>query len=106
MPKSSDRDPKGKTEVLTRPKVKRPPLYRVILHNDDYTTQEFVIEVLQHFFYKTFEEALMLMLAIHHTGKGIGGVYPHDIAVTKIRQIEAHASKCEMPLRLSLEPDE
>ena len=105
MPKPSDKGDRGKTEVLTRPKVKRPPLYRVILHNDDYTTQEFVVSVLILFFHKSQEEAYHLMLGIHLTGKGIGGIYPHDIAVSKVHQVETWSDQNEMPLRLSLEPD-
>ena len=98
--------PNEKTEVLTRPKLKKPPLYRVVFHNDDYTTREFVVMVLQRYFYKTYEESVRLMLLIHHTGKGIGGVFPYDIAVTKMYQVETLATKLEMPLRLSIEPDE
>ena len=99
-------NPNEKTEVLTRPKLKKPPLYRVVFHNDDYTTREFVIMVLQRYFYKSYEESVRLMLLIHHTGKGIGGVFPYDIALTKVYQVETLAAEFEMPLRLSLEPDE
>ena len=95
-----------KTEVLDRPKLKRPPLYRVILHNDDYTTQEFVISVLQRYFHKSIEQATQLMLAVHKTGKGVAGIYPYDIAATKIHQVENYATRCEMPLRVSMEPDD
>ena len=99
-------NPNEKTEVLTRTKLKKPPLYRVIFHNDDYTTREFVVMVLQRFFYKSYEESMRLMLLIHHTGKGIGGVFPHDIALSKVHQVETLATQFEMPLRLSIEPDE
>ena len=99
-------NPNEKTEVLTRTKLKKPPLYRVVFHNDDYTTRQFVVDVLQRYFYKSYEEAERLMLLIHHTGKGVGGVFPHDIALTKVYQVETMAAKVGMPLRLSLEPDE
>ena len=95
-----------KTEVLDRPKLKRPPMYRVILHNDDYTTQEFVISILQMFFHKNMEQAQKLMLAVHRTGKGVAGIYPYDIAITKVKQVEMHANRCEMPLMVSVEPDQ
>jgi ATP-dependent Clp protease adaptor protein ClpS len=99
-------NPNEKTDVLTRTKLKKPPLYRVVFHNDDYTTREFVVSVLQRYFYKSLEESMRLMLLIHHTGKGIGGVFPYDIALSKMHQVETLAAKFEMPLRLSLEPDE
>ena len=94
-----------KTEVLDRPKLKRPPMYRVILHNDDYTTQEFVISILQVYFHKTIEQATQLMLDVHRTGRGIAGIYPYDMAATKVKQVEMHASRYEMPLMISMEPD-
>jgi ATP-dependent Clp protease adaptor protein ClpS len=94
-----------KSEVLTKQRVKRPPLYRVIMLNDDYTTQEFVILVLRRFFHKSNEEAQALMRAIHNTGRGVAGVYPHDIAVTKVQQVRAAAQQNSMPLRLTIEPD-
>ena len=106
MANRPNRDKREKTEVLTRPKVKRPPLYRVIFHNDDYTTREFVVSVLQHFFHKSVSDATHLMLKIHHTGKGVAGVYPYDIAVTKVKQVETLSAQEEMPLRVSLEADE
>jgi ATP-dependent Clp protease adaptor protein ClpS len=98
-------DRKGQTAVLDRPKLKRPPLYKVILLNDDYTTQEFVILILRKFFQKNNDDALRLMRAVHNTGKGIAGVYPHDIAVTKVRQVQNYAQQFEMPLRLTIEAE-
>ena len=100
-----DQGPDGAVEVLTKTRVKRPPLYRVVMLNDDYTTQEFVVLVLRRYFHKTNEEAQQLMRAIHNTGKGVAGVYPHDIAVTKIQQVRAAAQQHSMPLRLTLEAD-
>ena len=82
MAKKRQPNQREKTEVLDRPKLKRPPMYRVILHNDDYTTQEFVISILQMFFHKNMEQAQKLMLAVHRTGKGVAGIYPYDICVS------------------------
>ena len=106
----SDREPSAPdqdSEVLTKTKakVKRPPLYRVVMLNDDYTTQEFVILVLRRFFHKSSNDAFELMRAIHTTGRGVAGVYPHDIAVTKVDQVQNFARQYSMPLRLSVEPD-
>ena len=99
------RNREGQTAVLTRPKLKRPPLYKVILLNDDYTTQEFVVLVLRKFFQKNSDQAFQLMRAVHNTGKGIAGVYPHDIAVTKVKQVQNFAQQFEMPLRLTIEAE-
>lgn len=104
---STPRDPKRSkgTQLLTRQRFKRPPLYKVLFHNDDYTSQEFVVMVLRRYFYKSQAEATHVMLSVHRTGKGIAGIYPHDIASTKVKQVERLAQEHEMPLKLSLEPE-
>lgn len=89
------------TEVLE--KIQEPIRYKVILLNDDYTTQEFVMEVLQSIFYKNFEESLNLMLQIHHNGKGVCGIYPYDIAEIKAIQVRKMAKEKQYPLRAILE---
>ncbi|MEZ4463787.1 MAG: ATP-dependent Clp protease adaptor ClpS [bacterium] len=94
------------TQVLTRKKLARPPMYRVIFHNDDYTTRDFVVLVLMRYFHKSHAEASTIMLHVHTQGRGIAGIYPYDIAATKISQVEQLASKHQMPLRLTMEPDE
>ena len=99
------RDREGQTAVLTRPKLKRPPLYKVILLNDDYTTQEFVVLVLRKFFQKNADQAFELMRTVHNTGKGVAGVYPYDIAATKVKQVQNFAQQFEMPLRLTIEAE-
>lgn len=108
MSKPRGTDPKNTedTQVLTRKKLTRPPLYRVVFHNDDYTTREFVVLVLMRYFHKSHAEASSIMLHIHTQGRGIAGIYPYDIAATKIAQVEQLASKHQMPLRLTMEPDE
>ena len=103
--KNKDQNQDGQTAVLTRTKIKRPPMYKVIFLNDDYTTQEFVVLVLRRFFQKNSEEAFELMKAVHNTGKGIAGVYPYDIAVTKVKSVQLFAAQNEMPLRLTIEAE-
>ena len=99
-------DRREQTSVLTRRRLKRPPLYRVIFHNDDYTTREFVVMALMRYFHKTNSEATTLMMQVHTHGKGIAGIYPHDIAHTKRAQVEGLAREHEMPLKLSVESED
>lgn len=97
--------PEGQTDTLTqtRPEVKQPPMYKVILLNDDYTTMEFVVHVLQKFFQKSFEEATQIMLHVHHKGAGICGLYPFEIAETKVALVTDYARKNEHPLQCTME---
>lgn len=101
-----DHDEERQSDVLTKKRLKRPPLYRVIFHNDDYTTRDFVVMVLMRYFHKSHAEATSVMLHVHTKGKGIAGIYPYDIAATKVAQVEQLARQHEMPLRLSLEPED
>jgi ATP-dependent Clp protease adaptor protein ClpS len=87
-----------------RPKLKEPPHYAVVLHNDDYTTMEFVTEVLQRYFHKTGEEAVQIMLKVHQQGKGVAGTYTYQIAETKVAQVGAYAEAKSFPLRCTVEP--
>ncbi len=98
-------DRREDTQVVTRRRLKRPPLYRVFFHNDDYTTRDFVVMALMRYFHKTHSEATTLMLQVHTQGKGIAGIYPYDIAHTKRAQVESLAREHEMPLKLSVESD-
>ena len=93
-------------DVATRRRLKRPPLYRVLFHNDDYTTRDFVVMVLMQYFHKNHVEASRIMLQVHRRGMGVAGIYPYDIANTKVHQVESLARENSMPLRLSLEPDD
>ncbi len=86
-----------------RSKSKPPKLYKVVLFNDDYTTMDFVIEVLQTFFAMSRERATQVMLKVHQEGSAICGVYPRDIAETKVAQVIAFAKQREHPLRCELE---
>jgi ATP-dependent Clp protease adaptor protein ClpS len=84
-------------------KVKLPPMYKVLLHNDDYTTMEFVVQVLQSVFHKTAADATQIMLHIHRSGLGVAGVYTQEIAETKVSTVEAMARQHEYPLKCTME---
>ena len=103
---AKDKDGGTSTAVLERSKLQRPNLWRVILHNDDYTTQEFVVQILMGFFRKDPTEAHHLMLKVHMTGKAIVAAYPKDIAETKVQQVTDYAQETGHPLMVTLEPDE
>lgn len=86
-------------------KVEKPPLYKVILHNDDYTTMDFVVLVLQKFFYKNETEAAHIMMSVHKKGKGIAGTFTFEVAETKVNQVNSFARSSEHPLKCSLETE-
>ena len=85
-------------------KTKEPPMFRVILCNDDYTTMDFVVHVLEAVFKKKAEEATQIMLQVHRAGKGTAGVYTREVAETKITIVHHLARKNEYPLRCAMEP--
>ena len=84
-------------------KVKLPPMYKVLLLNDDYTPMEFVVLVLQKFFGMTRERATQVMLKVHREGMGVCGVYPRDVASTKVQQVAGYARKLQHPLQCVME---
>ncbi|HTE51071.1 MAG TPA: ATP-dependent Clp protease adaptor ClpS [Kofleriaceae bacterium] len=92
-------------EVKERAATKRPPLYKVLLHNDDYTTKEFVVMVLQAVFHLGEVDANRIMLHVHENGVGVAGVYPFEVAETKIAKTMQLARRYEYPLQLSMEPE-
>ena len=94
------------TKTRTKQQLKRPPMYKVLLHNDNYTTREFVVAILREVFHRGETEAVQIMLHVHYNGMGVAGVYPHDVAETKIRTVEKLARENEFPLRLSMEPED
>ncbi|MBZ0118630.1 MAG: ATP-dependent Clp protease adaptor ClpS [Sandaracinaceae bacterium] len=94
------------TETRTERRVKRPRMYRVLLHNDDYTTREFVVEVLRAVFHHSETEAVRIMLHVHHNGVGVAGVFTREVAETKTKTVEQLAREHEYPLRVSMEPEE
>lgn len=86
------------------PELKRPPMYAVVLLNDDYTPMEFVIEILQQYFAMNLDQATQVMLTVHYEGKGVAGVYPRDIAETKANQVNNYARSQGHPLLCQIEP--
>ena len=96
---------KNKEEALIKDKkdLREPPLYKVLLHNDDYTTMEFVVMVLETIFGKDTAEATAIMLNVHHQGLGIAGVYSREIGETKVSEVHQTARKNQFPLKCSLE---
>jgi ATP-dependent Clp protease adaptor protein ClpS len=92
--------------VLPRREVRQPRRFGVILHNDDYTTMEFVVMVLNRFFGKSDTEATRTMLEVHHRGQGLAGVYSRDVAESKVEQVEELARSEGHPLRCTAEPFE
>ena len=93
------------TDTRSEQKLERPRLWRVLLHNDDYTTQDFVIWVLESVFHKPRGEAVAIMLAVHRSGMGVAGVYTHDVAETKVQTTRQLAEEHEFPLLVTMEPE-
>lgn len=89
----------------TEEDVKEPPLYKVLLHNDDYTSMEFVVEVLMHVFNKPIAEATGIMLNVHKQGTGLCGHYPYDVAETKVETVHLLARERGFPLKCSMEEE-
>jgi len=94
----------GVVEEIAKPELKRPPMYKVMLMNDDYTPMEFVIEILQLFFNMNREKATQIMLAVHTNGKAACGIFTRDIAETKSAQVNQYAQECQHPLISEIEP--
>ena len=93
----------GVAEAEAKPKLKRPPMYKVILLNDDYTPMEFVVHVLQKFFNMDAERATQLMLAVHTQGSAVCGIFPRDVAETKSEQVNLYAQEHQHPLLSTIE---
>lgn len=98
--------PKRKTTTDADAKKKRAPMWKVILHNDNKTTMDFVVWILMRFFGKDIEEAKEIMLKVHETGQGIAGVYPQEVAELKKDQVVSAARTQKFPLTVTIEPDE
>ncbi|MDK3016981.1 ATP-dependent Clp protease adapter ClpS [Pseudodonghicola flavimaris] len=101
-------DDEDETSILlkTRPKTKRPPLYKVLLLNDDYTPMEFVVHVLERFFNMTHAQAFEVMLTVHKKGVAVVGVFSHEIAETKVGQVMDFARRHQHPLQCTMEKEE
>jgi ATP-dependent Clp protease adaptor protein ClpS len=99
----ANKEREGSILEAERAKLKPPPMFKVMLLNDDFTPMEFVVLVLQKFFGMTRERATQVMLKVHREGIGVCGVYPHDIASTKVQQVAAFARRHQHPLQCVME---
>lgn len=97
----------SQTGVVTKttPKTKKPPLYKVLLLNDDFTPMEFVVYVLERFFHKKRQEATTIMLHVHRRGVGVCGVFTYEVAETKVNQVVDHARQNQHPLQCTMEKE-
>jgi ATP-dependent Clp protease adaptor protein ClpS len=102
-PKFDDGGVATEVEKKTKQKLQRPKLYKVLLLNDDYTTMEFVLQVLEGVFQKSPAEAYRIMMQVHLNGSGIAGVYPWEVAETKVETLAALAREAQFPLRAAIE---
>lgn len=107
MPNWSKEDHESEEGVITerKQKVDKPPMYKVLLHNDDFTTQEFVVLILQSVFHKNFADAFKIMMAVHNAGIGIAGVYTHEIAEAKCNRVIEMAQSQGFPLLCTVEEE-
>ncbi len=103
--RSKDTSKKRGVAVKERTHTKRPKMYRVLFHNDDYTTMDFVVLVLRQFFDLDRTEATRVMLMVHHSGSGVAGCYAYEVAETKIHQASEFSRAHDFPLRITMEPD-
>lgn len=100
-----DRQTSGEVLERSEQQTKKPELYKVLLLNDDYTTMEFVVEILESVFHKGPAEAYRIMLAVHTQGKGLCGVYSFEVAETKVATVVERAREHGFPLRAAMEPE-
>lgn len=92
-------------EIQEKEKTKPPSLYKVIMFNDNYTTMDFVVDILMEVFNKNEKEAVIIMLSIHNSGSGICGVFPYEIAETKVNIVHSKAREAGFPLRCGIEKE-
>ncbi len=97
-------DTESGTDVREKVKTREPQMYKVVLLNDDYTSMEFVVLVLESVFHKTGSEAQQIMLSVHNNGSGIAGVYTKEVAETKVAIVHHLAKQNQFPLKCALEP--
>ncbi|PYR78524.1 MAG: ATP-dependent Clp protease adapter ClpS [Acidobacteria bacterium] len=101
----TERQTGGEVLERTRQQTKKPELFKVLLLNDDYTTMDFVVEVLESVFHKPPAEAYRIMMAVHTQGKGLCGLYPYEVAETKVSTVVELARGNGFPLRATMEPE-
>ncbi|MGV6826384.1 MAG: ATP-dependent Clp protease adapter ClpS [bacterium] len=99
----NDEDDGGLQTAESRPKLKKPPMFKVMLLNDDYTPMDFVVEVLERFFRMDRENATRIMLHVHTRGMGVCGVFTRDVAETKVAQVNEHSQANHHPLMCTME---
>lgn len=104
MSSETDRDEQSGTATIRKEKLQPPKMYKVIMHNDDYTTMEFVVHVLQKYFSKSSPEAHAIMLEVHTRGFGICGIYTYEVAESKVAKVTKYARENGHPLKCSTEP--
>ncbi|MDP9195502.1 MAG: ATP-dependent Clp protease adapter ClpS [Pseudomonadota bacterium] len=106
MPRKRPKEqPETGTTTRVRTRTRRPALYKVLMLNDDYTPMDFVVHILETFFGKSREEAMKIMLQVHHDGRGICGIFPWDVAETKAEQVMRLAIRHQHPLKCTLEKE-
>jgi ATP-dependent Clp protease adaptor protein ClpS len=104
MSSETDKDEQSGIATVRKEKLQAPRMYKVLMHNDDYTTMEFVILILQKFFNKNYQEAQAIMLEVHTRGYGICGVFTYEVAESKVAKVVKYARDNGHPLRCSTEP--
>jgi ATP-dependent Clp protease adaptor protein ClpS len=102
---NDDNNPQTGVVIKTRPKTKRPSMYKVLMLNDDYTPMEFVVHVLERFFQKNRDEATRIMLHVHQRGVGVCGVFTYEVAETKVTQVMDLARQNQHPLQCTIEKE-
>lgn len=103
---SEERPEEGDEDLAVepgKPKLKRPPMYKVLIHNDDYTPMDFVVHILEKFFGMGREKATQVMLQVHTRGVGVAGVYTREVAETKVAQVNDYAREHDHPLKCTME---
>ncbi|AFT67201.1 MAG: ATP-dependent Clp protease adapter ClpS [Cycloclasticus pugetii] len=103
LPFEDDQDDGNLAVQESKPKLQKPPMYKVLLLNDDFTPMDFVVSILQTIFYKDKEEAVRITMNVHTSGIGVCGIYTKDIAETKVQQVIAHSQENQHPLQCTLE---
>lgn len=104
MSSETERDEESGVATIRKEKLKRPSMYKVLMHNDDYTTMEFVVHVLQKFFQKSSPEAHAIMLEVHTRGFGVCGIYTFEVAESKSAKVVKYSREHGHPLKCSTEP--
>jgi|TARA_B000000565_G_C23608166_1_gene310017 ATP-dependent Clp protease adaptor protein ClpS len=105
MTRKKDIDQDSLVLTQTKPKTKKPSMYKVLLLNDDFTPMEFVVHILERFFNIDHQQAVSIMLTIHQKGLAVVGIYPHEIAETKVAQVMEFSRKNQHPLQCTMEKE-